>query len=60
MEQGYFQEIAWIRAVDNTDPKLRFANDTHYLVRTVNLTEGKNAIEIFVTGERVGRVAYTG
>lgn len=54
------REIAWVRAVDSTDPKLRFANGAHYLVRTIELAEGKNAIEIFVDGERVRRVAYTG
>jgi hypothetical protein len=30
-----------------------------YLVRTINLEPGKNALEIFVDGERVRRVAYT-
>lgn len=53
------EEIAWVRAMDNTDPKLRFANDAYYLVRTVELSDGKNAIEIFVDGERVRRAAYT-
>jgi hypothetical protein len=49
-----------VRAVDNTDPKLRFANGAYYLVRTIDLAEGKNVFEIFVDGERVRRVAYTG
>jgi hypothetical protein len=53
------REIAWIRAVDQSDPKLFFANDSHYLVRRVELSEGKNVFEIYVDGERVRRVAYT-
>lgn len=53
------EEIAWVRAEDETDPKLRFANDAYYLVRTVELSEGKNAIEIFVDGERQRRAAYS-
>lgn len=53
------EEIAWVRAVDEADPKLRFASDSYYLVRTVELSEGKNAIEIFVDGERQRRAAYS-
>lgn len=53
------REVAWIRAVDEYDPKLFFANDTYYLVRRIELGEGKNVFEIFVDGERVRRVAYT-
>ena len=53
------REIAWVRAEDETDPKLRYANDTYYLVRRVELAEGKNVIEIYVDGERIRRVAYT-
>lgn len=54
------KEIAWVRAVDETDPKLRKANGFNYLVRTVNLKAGqKNAVEIYVDGERVRRAAYT-
>jgi len=30
-----------------------------YLVRTVNLVGGKNALEIYVEGERLRRTAYT-
>lgn len=30
------REIAGIRAVDETDPKLRRVNNLYYLVRTVN------------------------
>ena len=47
-------EIAWIDAEDASDPKL-FED---YLVRTIELVEGKNAIEVFIDGERVQRWAY--
>jgi hypothetical protein len=54
------KEIAWVRAVDESDPKLREANGFYYLVRTVSLKAGmKNVVEIFVDGERVRRAAYT-
>lgn len=58
------REIAWIRAVDETDPKLRLVTEgpmagIGYLVRTVNLVGGKNAFEIYVEGERLRRTAYT-
>ena len=58
------REIAWVRAVDNTDPKLRTVTSgpmagTNYLVRTVTLLPGKNALEIYVDGVRVWRAAYT-
>lgn len=57
-------EIAWVRAVDENDPKLRIAQTgplagVGYLVRTVSLEAGKNAFEIYLEGERVRRVAYT-
>jgi len=47
-------EIAWINAEDAADPKL-FDN---YLVRTIELVDGKNAIEVFIDGVRVQRWAY--
>jgi hypothetical protein len=54
------KEIAWVRAIDESDPKLREANGFYYLVRTVNLRPGmKNVVEIFANGERVRRAAYT-
>jgi hypothetical protein len=54
-------EVAWVRAADSTDPKLRSANGAYYLVRTVELVAGqKNVIEIYVDGERVKRAAYAG
>jgi len=52
------REIAWVRAADETDPKLRFRGEGYYLVRTVNLQPGKNVFEIYVEGERVRRAAY--
>jgi hypothetical protein len=48
-------EIAWVNAEDGSDPKL--LND--YLVRTIDLAEGKNVIEIYVNLKRVDRKAYT-
>jgi large subunit ribosomal protein L40e len=54
------KEIAWVRAIDATDPKLRTAAGSDYLVRTVNLVaEQKNTIEVFVEQVRVTRVAHT-
>jgi ELWxxDGT repeat protein len=55
------EEMAWIRAIDSSDPKLRNANDAYYFVRTVELLPGqKNVLEIYVDGERVRRAAYAG
>jgi hypothetical protein len=48
-------EVAWVNAEDGSDPKL--LND--YLVRTIDLAEGKNVIEIYVNLKRVDRKAYT-
>jgi hypothetical protein len=58
------REVAWVRAVDSSDPKLRVPTSgpmagVSYLVRTVPLVAGKNVIEIYVDGERVRRVAYS-
>jgi len=52
------KEIAWMNAIDETDPKLSFNSSAHYLVRTVDLTEGKNRFEIKVDGKRVWRATY--
>ena len=52
------KEVAWIRAVDETDPKLSFASGYPYLVRTYDLKPGKNRLEIRVDGVRVWRVTY--
>jgi hypothetical protein len=52
------REIAWIRALDATDPRINLRGDG--MVRTVKLMPGKNAIEIFIEGVRVWRAAYTG
>jgi hypothetical protein len=52
-------EIAWVRAEDEEEPKLRQAAGSYYLVRTVKLTDSKQAIEIYLDGERVWRAAYT-
>lgn len=53
------KEIAWINAVDESDPKLRKANGAAYLVRTVNLVSGKNRLEVKVDGVRVRFTTYT-
>ena len=53
------KEIAWVRATAEADPKLREANGSYYLVRTVNLRDGKNALEIYLDGERLRRTAHT-
>ena len=55
------KEVAWVRAVDETDAKLREANGFYYLVRTVRLVPGqKNALEIYLDDERIWRAAYAG
>ena len=59
------EEIAWVRAVDATDPKLRSytlnGTEVPYLVRSVELKpDMKNVFEIHVDGERVWRAAYAG
>ena len=54
------REIAWIRAVDATDPKLNVMNDG--MVRSVfvsNMIQGKNAFEIYVNGVRIERRIFT-
>lgn len=53
------EEIAWVRAVDATDPKLRTANGSSYLVRTVEFAAGKNVLEVYLDGVRTTRTAYT-
>jgi hypothetical protein len=49
------KEIAWVNATDVNDSKLF----NGYLVRTVELAEGKNVIEVFVDGERERRTVYS-
>ena len=53
------KEIAWINAIDETDPKLRKANGAVYLVRTVDLKDGKNRLEVKVDGVRVRFTTYS-
>jgi hypothetical protein len=52
------KEIAWVRAIDATDPKLRIAAGSDDLVRTVELNDGKNRFEIKLNGVRVWRATY--
>jgi hypothetical protein len=54
------KEVAWVRAVDATDPKLRkTSSNESYFVRTSSLVRGKNAVEIFVAGERVKQASFS-
>jgi hypothetical protein len=58
-------EVAWVRAEDDDDPKLRVVSSgpmvgANYLVRTREMIEGKNVFEIYVDGERVLRRAQGG
>ena len=52
------KEIAWVNAVDETDPMLSFASSYPYLVRSVELKPGKNRFEIKLDGVRVWRATY--
>ena len=57
------EEIAWVRKNSETDiegSNLRQALGTDYMVRTVELMPGKNALEVFIDGTRVWRAAYGG
>lgn len=49
------KEIAWVNTTDSSNSKLT----NGYLVRTVELAEGKNIIEVFVDSERVRRTVYS-
>jgi hypothetical protein len=54
------REIAWIRAVDATDPKLNVMNDG--IVRSVfvrDMLVGRNVVEIYVNGVRLDRRIFT-
>ena len=51
-------EIAWVRATNALNPKLRQANGSSYLVRTRELVDGKNTFEIYQDGKRIWRAAY--
>jgi hypothetical protein len=59
------REVAWVRAADSSDPKLRTPSagpmaGVSYLVRTVPLVAGKNAFEVHVDGQRVLRRVASG
>lgn len=49
------KEIAWVNTTDPNDSKLL----NEYLVRTLELVDGKNVIEVFVDGERERRTVYS-
>jgi hypothetical protein len=59
------KEIAWVKALDASDSKLRLITEgpmagSNYLVRTVNLVKGKkNVLEVYVNGVRTTRTAYS-
>jgi hypothetical protein len=52
------KEIAWLKAVDASDPKLKSRGGANYLTRTVELVAGKNTFEIYVEGKRIRRASY--
>ena len=52
------REVAWIRAVDATDPKLNVVSDG--MVRTRALVSGRNVFEIKVNGVQLVRRIATG
>jgi len=52
------REVAWIRAVDATDPKLNVLSDG--MVRTRTLVSGRNVFEIKVNGVQLVRRIATG
>jgi hypothetical protein len=61
---SFFQngrEIAWVRAVDATDPKLNVGTPgaRDGMVRTATPVMGRNVFEIYVDGERVVRRIFT-
>lgn len=45
------KEIAWVRATEHSDPKLRLQRGKGYLVRTVTLRSGLNRIEILINSD---------
>lgn len=54
------REIAWVRAENVSNPKLRETKGFYYLVRTVTLSPGKKTVlEGYLNGERLRRSAYT-
>lgn len=54
------REIAWVRAVDEMDPKLFRSQSLSYLVRTRDLAPGKNKFEILVGGKSIKSMTLTG
>jgi hypothetical protein len=52
------KELAWVNAVDESDPKLTFASGYPYLVRSYPLLPGKNRVEIHLDGVRIWRATY--
>jgi hypothetical protein len=53
------REIAWVRAVDEMDPKLFRSQSRSYLVRTRDLSPGQNKFEILVGGKSIRTMTLT-
>jgi len=55
------REIAWVTAVDGTDPKLNVGTPgaRDGMVRTATPVMGRNVFEIYVGNERVARRIFT-
>jgi hypothetical protein len=52
------REVAWIRAVSSSDPKILRPGAGDYLVRTKSLRSGKNRFEVLLNGQRVWFATY--
>lgn len=52
-------KLVWLGEADGSDPKLRLANNSHHMVRTVNLRPGKNILQIELDEETLRRTAYS-
>lgn len=50
------KEVAWVNAVDASDPKLRKQN---YLVRSVKLKTGANTLEVLLNGKRIKKANFS-
>lgn len=52
------KELAWVNAVDESDPKLSVASGYPYLVGSVDLKPGKNLVGIRPDGVRIWRAIH--
>jgi hypothetical protein len=53
------KEVAWVNALDDSNPKLSFASGTSYLVRTLDIGPGNNRFEVRVSGNQVFSANYS-